>query len=282
MHPERTVVCIAGDGDFLMSGQELATAVQHELPVVVLVVDNGMYGTIRMHQEREFPGRVSGTDLVNPDFAAYARAFGAHGETVERTEDFAAAFERALGVARPALLHLRVDPDQITPRARLRRRRGESRMRRGVTKCGVARPHVGSAGPPGTRCGRLRLQASDSTGHAVDDSPASTPGCYGARSSDGAVFEPVDRLPSGGARALRDDAVITWLDEPLQTTADGPLAGRTLLVKDLIDTAGIRTTYGSRIYADHVPERTAPTVQRLLDAGAVSSARRICRSSRGT
>ena len=119
VHPGRDVVCIAGDGDFLMSGQELATAVHHELPIVVLVVDNGMYGTIRMHQEREFPGRVSGTDLVNPDFAAFARSFGAHGETVERTEGFEGAFERALAAGRPALLHLRVDPDQITPRARL-------------------------------------------------------------------------------------------------------------------------------------------------------------------
>ena len=94
--PERTVICFAGDGDFLMSGQELATAVQYDLPVVVLVVDNGMYGTIRMHQERHFPGRVVGTDLVNPDFAAFARSFGAHGENVERTDEFAPALERAL------------------------------------------------------------------------------------------------------------------------------------------------------------------------------------------
>ena len=82
--PERTVICFAGDGDFLMSGQELATAMQYDLPIVVLVVNNGMYGTIRMHQERHFPGRVVGTDLVNPDFAAFARAFGAFGETVDR------------------------------------------------------------------------------------------------------------------------------------------------------------------------------------------------------
>ena len=97
--PERTVVCFSGDGDFLMRGQELATAVQYDLPIVVLVVDNGMYGTIRMHQERQFPGRVVGTDLVNPDFAAYARAFGAHGETVDRTDEFPAALERALAPA---------------------------------------------------------------------------------------------------------------------------------------------------------------------------------------
>jgi acetolactate synthase-1/2/3 large subunit len=114
--PDRTVVCFAGDGDFLMSGQELATAVQHRLAILVLVVDNGMYGTIRMHQERLFPGRVVGTDLVNPDFAAYARAFGAFGEQVERTGDFAGAVDRALATGGPALLSLRVDPELITPR----------------------------------------------------------------------------------------------------------------------------------------------------------------------
>jgi len=118
-HPERDVVCVAGDGDFLMTGQELATAVQHGLGVVVLVVDNGMYGTIRMHQERNYPGRVVATDLVNPDFVAYARAFGAHGALVERTEDFAAAFDEALAAGKPALLHLRVDPEAITPRQTL-------------------------------------------------------------------------------------------------------------------------------------------------------------------
>jgi acetolactate synthase-1/2/3 large subunit len=117
--PGRTVVCFSGDGDFLMLGQELATAVQYDLPIVVIVVDNGMYGTIRMHQERSFPGRVVGTDLVNPDFAALAHAFGAHGENVERTEDFPAAFERALTCGRPAVLGLRIDPEAITPRATL-------------------------------------------------------------------------------------------------------------------------------------------------------------------
>ncbi len=117
--PERMVVCIAGDGDFLMSGQELATAVHEDVAIVVLVVDNGMYGTIRMHQEREYPGRVVGTSLTNPDFAAFARSFGVHGETVERTDDFAPALERALVAGRPALLHLRVDPEGITPQATL-------------------------------------------------------------------------------------------------------------------------------------------------------------------
>jgi len=117
--PDRPVVCLSGDGDFLMTGQELATAVQEELALVVLVVNNGMYGTIRMHQERRYPGRVVGTDLRNPDFAAYARAFGAHGALVERTEDFPDAFEEALGCGRPALLELRVDPEAITPRGTL-------------------------------------------------------------------------------------------------------------------------------------------------------------------
>jgi acetolactate synthase-1/2/3 large subunit len=119
LHPERTVVCIAGDGDFLMTGQELATAVQEELAVVILVVNNGMYGTIRMHQERRYPGRVVGTDLRNPDFVAFAEAFGAYGGLVERSEDVPAALDEALGCGRPALLELRVDPQAITPRGTL-------------------------------------------------------------------------------------------------------------------------------------------------------------------
>ncbi len=117
LHPDRIVVAIVGDGDFLMTGQELATAVQYDLPVVTILVNNGMYGTIRMHQERDYPGRVSGTDLRNPDFAAYARAFGAFGERVERTADFPAAFERALAAGRPALLELPTDPRKISARA---------------------------------------------------------------------------------------------------------------------------------------------------------------------
>jgi acetolactate synthase I/II/III large subunit len=117
VHPDRVVVCVSGDGDFMMSGHELAAAVQERLPVVVLVVNNGMYGTIRMHQERLFPGRVVGTDLVNPDFVALARAFGAYGELVSRSEDFPAAFERALSQEAPSLLELRVDPEAISPRA---------------------------------------------------------------------------------------------------------------------------------------------------------------------
>ena len=118
-HPERIALCFTGDGDFVMSSPELATAVQHDLPIVVLLVNNGMYGTIRMHQERAFPGRVVGTDLVNPDFPALARAYGAHAERVERTEDFEAAFERALASGKPALLELPVDPERISPRVTL-------------------------------------------------------------------------------------------------------------------------------------------------------------------
>ena len=127
--PERTVVCIAGDGDFLMTGQELATAVQYEAPIVVLVVDNGMYGTIRMHQERHFPGRVSGTDLRNPDFAALARAFGGRGERIERTEELPEALERALAAGQPSVLHLLVDPEAITPRRTLTEIREATRDR---------------------------------------------------------------------------------------------------------------------------------------------------------
>jgi acetolactate synthase-1/2/3 large subunit len=124
--PGRTVICFAGDGDFLMSGQELATAVQHELPILVIVVNNGMYGTIRMHQERHYPGRVVGTDLVNPDFAAYARAFGAHGETVTETAGFAGAVDRALASGGVALIELQIDPDAINPRTTLSAIRAEA------------------------------------------------------------------------------------------------------------------------------------------------------------
>lgn len=118
-NPERTVVCFAGDGCFMMYPQELATAKQFGAALVVIVVNNGMLGTIRMHQEREYPGRVSSTRLENPDFLALARAFGAHAECVERTEDFPAAFERAQHAGVPALIELRVDPLQITPANRL-------------------------------------------------------------------------------------------------------------------------------------------------------------------
>jgi acetolactate synthase-1/2/3 large subunit len=114
-HPERTVMCVAGDGDFMMTGQELTTAIQYGAAVVVIVCDNGMYGTIRMHQERHFPGRPHATGLRNPDFVALAKACGAHAEKVERTEDFPAAFIRATEARIPALLHLMIDADAIAP-----------------------------------------------------------------------------------------------------------------------------------------------------------------------
>ncbi|HET6144980.1 MAG TPA: thiamine pyrophosphate-binding protein [Candidatus Acidoferrales bacterium] len=117
--PDRLSVCFSGDGCFLMYPQELATALQHNAAVIVLVVNNGMYGTIRMHQEIRFPGRISGTELKNPDFVALASAFGAYAERVESTGAFADAFERAVESRRPALLELCVDPSQITPERRL-------------------------------------------------------------------------------------------------------------------------------------------------------------------
>lgn len=113
--PDRNVICFAGDGCFLMHGQELATAVQYCANLTVIVVNNGMYGTIRMHQERHYPGRVSATDLVNPDFAALAQSYGCHGEAVTKTEDFAGAWDRANAHQGPSLIELRVDPELITP-----------------------------------------------------------------------------------------------------------------------------------------------------------------------
>ncbi len=129
VHPDRLVVSWNGDGCFLMNGQELATAVQYGLGVIFVVVDNAMYGTIRMHQERTYPGRVHGTGLVSPDFAAFARAFGAHGETVARTDEFAPAFERARAAGGPALLHLRLDPQALTMNASLDALRAEGAAR---------------------------------------------------------------------------------------------------------------------------------------------------------
>jgi len=117
--PQRTVVCFAGDGCFMMYPQELATAMQFGAPLIVIVVNNGMLGTIRMHQEREYPGRIAATQLVNPDFIALARSFGAHAERVQRAEDFPAAFARAQRAGVAALIELSADPLQITPNNRL-------------------------------------------------------------------------------------------------------------------------------------------------------------------
>jgi acetolactate synthase-1/2/3 large subunit len=115
LFPEREVICFAGDGCFMMHGQEFATAVRYNLPIITLVINNGIYGTIRMHQERDYPGRVSGTDLTNPDFGAFARAYGGHGELVEKTEEFADAFERARQSGKPSIIEIRLDPEAITP-----------------------------------------------------------------------------------------------------------------------------------------------------------------------
>ena len=115
LYPDRTVVCLAGDGDFLMTGQDFATAVQYQLPIVVVLADNGIYGTIRMHQERDYPGRVIATALHNPDFVAYALAFGGYGALVAKTADFPAAFAQAVATRKPSIIHLKIDPEAITP-----------------------------------------------------------------------------------------------------------------------------------------------------------------------
>jgi acetolactate synthase-1/2/3 large subunit len=134
LYPDRTVINIAGDGDFLMTGQELATATSYGAgagrgKLIVIVVDNGSYGTIRMHQERDFPGRVSGSDLFNPDFAALARAYGFEAASLSETAQFEPAFAAALKSARPTLLHLKLDSDVSTTRTTLTAIREAARKR---------------------------------------------------------------------------------------------------------------------------------------------------------
>jgi acetolactate synthase-1/2/3 large subunit len=132
LYPDRTAVNIAGDGDFLMTGQELATATAYGATrLISIVVDNGTYGTIRMHQEREYPARVSGTDLFNPDFAALARAYGWRAETIESTEQFEPAFAAAMASGKPTLLHLKLSADVITSRTTLAAIRASAQKRRG-------------------------------------------------------------------------------------------------------------------------------------------------------
>ena len=126
-HPERQVVCLAGDGCFLMTSQELATVKQHRLAIVFIVFNNGMYGTIRMHQEVHYPGRTIGTDLSNPDFVAYAESFGVPAERVDSHESFAPALKRALDSGSPYLIELSLDPEVITPRATLTSLRDKAR-----------------------------------------------------------------------------------------------------------------------------------------------------------
>jgi acetolactate synthase-1/2/3 large subunit len=125
---DRPVVAVAGDGDFLMSGQELATAVQHGANLLVIVVDNSAYGTIRMHQERDYPERISGTKLSNPDFAALARAFGATvAATVTTTEEFMTALDKAVGAKGLRLLHCKTDVEQITNATTISKLRGKAK-----------------------------------------------------------------------------------------------------------------------------------------------------------
>jgi acetolactate synthase-1/2/3 large subunit len=126
-HPERPVVAFAGDGCFQLTSQEFATAVQENAAIVLVVVNNGVHGTIRMHQERDYPGRVIATDLRNPDFAALARAHGGHGETVSRTEDFAGAFDAAMASGKPAIIDLKFDPEASTTGATLSQIRGRGK-----------------------------------------------------------------------------------------------------------------------------------------------------------
>jgi acetolactate synthase I/II/III large subunit len=131
MYPDRTVIAFAGDGCFMMSSSEIATAMQYDLPVVFIVVNNSQYGTIRMHQERHYPNRVHGTGLTNPDFAAFAKSFGAHGELVERTEDFLPAFKRAQESKKPAVIEIRLIQEASTPGATLEQVREQGKKLRG-------------------------------------------------------------------------------------------------------------------------------------------------------
>lgn len=125
-YPDRCVVAFAGDGDFMMNGQELATAMQYQANIIIIVVNNGIYATIRMHQEREYPRRVIGTDMVNPDFVALAQAYGAHGELVRTTDEFEPAFERSQAVGKPALIEILLDPEILTPTATVESLRAQS------------------------------------------------------------------------------------------------------------------------------------------------------------
>ncbi|MFM0740409.1 thiamine pyrophosphate-binding protein [Paraburkholderia xenovorans] len=132
LYPQRAVVALAGDGCFMMSAQELATAMQYDLHVIFIVVNNSQFGTIRMHQERHYPGRVHGTGLTNPDFAAFARSFGAHGETVERTDDFLPALQRAIEAQCAAVIEIRMPQEASTPGATLEQIREQGRKLRGT------------------------------------------------------------------------------------------------------------------------------------------------------
>jgi len=149
--PGRQVVCFVGDGGMLMTGQEIATAFHHGAAPILLVFNNGMYGTIRMYQERTYPGRVSGTSLTNPDFCKLIEAFGGHGEVVSETAAFTPAFQRAAANGKPSLIELRMDPEQITSRATIAQLRAGTGVvkagvvKAGAVKAGVAQPAAGTA-----------------------------------------------------------------------------------------------------------------------------------------
>ncbi len=145
LHPDRVVISMTGDGSMLMTGQEIATAFHHGVNPVVLVFNNQMYGTIRMHQEREYPGRVSGTALTNPDFARFIDAFGGHGEVVQATEEFVPAVERAVASGKPAIVEIRMNPDQITTRTTLSAIRADAARRKPTPKKDTAKPKAASA-----------------------------------------------------------------------------------------------------------------------------------------
>jgi acetolactate synthase-1/2/3 large subunit len=151
-YPDRMVVSLVGDGGFLMTGQELATAFHHGVAPIVLVFNNQMYGTIRMHQERAYPGRVSGTGLTNPDFAKFIEAFGGHGEVVSETAEFSPAFQRAVDSGKPAVIELRMNPEQITTRATIAElRAGRAAKAPAKPKRAAAPKHPAPSRPAGKK-----------------------------------------------------------------------------------------------------------------------------------
>jgi acetolactate synthase-1/2/3 large subunit len=160
VHPDRTVVCFVGDGGFLMTGQEIATAFHHSVAPIILVFNNQMYGTIRMHQERTYPGRVSGTALTNPDFSKFIESFGGHGETVERTGDLVPAFKRAVATGKPALIEVVVNPEQTTNRATIADLREQARKAAEAAAAAAAKPQPAQAthGAPAPRRSGPRMR----------------------------------------------------------------------------------------------------------------------------
>ena len=149
VHPERTVIGFVGDGGFLMTGQEIATAFHHSVNPIILVFNNQMYGTIRMYQERTYPHRVSGTALTNPDFARFIEAFGGHGEVVEKTEELVPAVQRALASGKPAIVEIRMNPEQVTNRATI----ADLRAHSGKAAPAAAVPAAAKRGPAPRRSG---------------------------------------------------------------------------------------------------------------------------------